>query len=334
MILQHLYSKNIIHCPSWLMDNTQYLVQMGSNAYGVNNDDSDNDVYGWVIPPKEDVFPHLRGEIQGFGKQKKNFEQWMEHHIFDENKKEYDFTVYSVIKYFQLTMENNPNMIDSLFVPQRCVIHSTRIGNMVREKRNIFLHKGCYHKLLGYCFSQKNKMMNKEHKFFNELIEMENELNIPHTTSLEEAKTMNHPEYVELYQKMVDAGKRSERVKIDGFDRKFAYHIIRLCGECEEILTTGNLTLDEIGRRETMKSVRRGEWSIEKINSYFDEQEIRLRKLYDESKLQYSPNEDEIKNLLFNVLEEHYGTISKSVIREDKTINALKEIIAIAQKNL
>lgn len=79
-----------------------------------------------------------------------------------ENNKNYDFSVYNIVKYFQLLMENNPNIIDSIFTPTECVIHSTKVANMVRENRKMFLHKGCWHKFKGYAFSQLHKMKSKD----------------------------------------------------------------------------------------------------------------------------------------------------------------------------
>ena len=136
--------RDLIHPPKWLPDNVAYITDMGSVAYGVATELSDHDIYGFCIPPKEDVFPHLRGEIPGFGRQINRFEQWQEHHI-DYKDKEYDFTVYSIVKYFQLCMENNPNMIDSLFTSNDCVRHITQVGQLVRDNRKLFLHKGSWH---------------------------------------------------------------------------------------------------------------------------------------------------------------------------------------------
>ena len=53
------------------------------------------------------------------------------------------------MRFFQLVMENNPNMIDALFTPPNCVIHATRAGELVRENRRMFLHKGCWHRFNG-----------------------------------------------------------------------------------------------------------------------------------------------------------------------------------------
>ncbi len=74
--LQRLTDRGLARPPRWLPGNVQYETIMGSVAYGVSSDSSDVDVYGWAIPPKEDIFPHLRGEIVGFGKQAKRFEQY------------------------------------------------------------------------------------------------------------------------------------------------------------------------------------------------------------------------------------------------------------------
>lgn len=47
---------------------------------------SDVDIYGFTIPPKNIVFPHLDGYIHGFGKQPEQFEQFIQHHINVEEK--------------------------------------------------------------------------------------------------------------------------------------------------------------------------------------------------------------------------------------------------------
>lgn len=67
--------------PEPYVSETCYEVIMGSEAYAVSSGGSDLDIYAVCIPPKTMVFPHLDGEIQGFGRQKKRFEVFQEHHI-------------------------------------------------------------------------------------------------------------------------------------------------------------------------------------------------------------------------------------------------------------
>jgi hypothetical protein len=147
--LQRLTDRGLIRPPRWLPGNVQYETIMGSVAYGVSSDTSDLDVYGWAIPAKDDVFPHLRGEVPGFGTPKPQFQQYQEHHVHDPDAlggrgRTYDLTIYGIVKFFNLAMQNNPNIIDSLFTPVNCVLHSTRVGDLVRENRNLFLHKGAW----------------------------------------------------------------------------------------------------------------------------------------------------------------------------------------------
>lgn len=287
MLLKKLADKGLISPPDWLPLNTVYLTMMGSVAYGVSGDDSDRDIYGVVIPTKEVLFPHLSGEIFGFGKQIQRFEQYQQHGIVDtDDGNEYDLTIYNIVKFFNLAMQNNPNIIDSLFTPQFCVLHCTKVGHMIRENRKLFLHRGAWHKFRGYSYSQLHKMTSK------------------------------NPE-----------GKRKAIRERFGFDVKFAYHVVRLLDEIEQILTLGDIDLQR--NKEQLKAIRRGDVSEKEIRRWASEKEIQLEKAYAESKLPYGPPEDKIKALLLQCLEEHYGSLDKCVVQPDKALVAINNIRAI-----
>jgi len=288
-LVQDLAQKKLITPPKWLPTNVHYLCQMGSVAYGVSSDNSDVDMYGFCIPEKTEVFPHLRGEIQGFGRQKQRFEQYQQHHINDPQAAggkgcEYDLTVYSIIKFFQLCMENNPNMVDALFVPERCIRHMTQIGQLLRDNRRLFLHKGCWHKFRGYAKSQMHKMRIKTPK----------------------------------------EGKRKDLVEKFGYDVKFAYHIVRLMDEVEQILEGYDLDLER--SRETLKEIRRGEWKEQRIYDYFAHKEPLLEELYYKSALAHKPDESKIKALLMQCLETHFGSLEKCVYDEGILASTLREV--------
>lgn len=289
MLLERLQKKGLIQPPKFLVNNTHYLTMMGSVAYGVSSDTSDCDIYGFCIPHKEDVFPHLRGEIDGFGHQKQRFGQWQQHHVEDaESRKEYDFTIYSIVKYFQLCMDNNPNMIDSLFTPRRCILHTTQVGERVREKRKQFLHKGAFHKLKGYAYSQMKAIGNRN---------------------------TSNPERMKLVEQF-------------GYDTKFAYHVVRLACECEQILVEHDLDLER--NREQLKAIRRGAWTLEYLEEWFQEKEKSLEALYEKSTLRHKPDEDEIKTLLLECLEGHYGSLSEAIRTDpdmDVMVRELREVL-------
>ena len=295
MILVELQKAGIIEPPSWLPLNTHCLVMMGSVAYGVSSDTSDMDIYGFCIPEKHLVFPHLAGEIPGFGRQIKRFGEWQQHHIsVPDAKKQYDFCVFSIVKYFHLLMQNNPNVLDSLFVPQNCILHSTHIGNVVRENRRIFLHKGAYHRFLGFAHSQIAKMGSK------------------------------NPE---------EGSKRDQIRQEFGYDTKFGYNLARLADECDQILSLGDIDLQR--SKEFLKAIRRGDVSEKELREWFAEREKTLEKLYNESTLQHSPDEGKIKALLLQCLEHHYGSLDKlGYVAPDAAMIALGEIRSIVEKVL
>lgn len=289
-LVQTLANRNLISPPKWLPNSVMYLTIMGSEAYGVSSNDSDRDVYGFCVPPREVVFPHLTGEILGFGKQVKRFSQWQEHHIHyqddDAGKgRDYDLTVYSIVKYFQLCMDNNPNMIDSLFTPPRCHLTITQVGQMVYENRRLFLHKGCWHKFKGYAYAQLHKMDNKN-----------------------------------------PVGKRKELVEEFGYDVKFAYHLVRLLLEVEQILAEGDLDLER--PREQLKAIRRGEWTEGQIRGFFHQKETELEKLYNDSTLPWTADEGPIKELLLECLNICYGEVTlKQPGRFEKAVREIQEIV-------
>lgn len=291
MIIQKLEKQGLIQPPKWLADNTAYLTIMGSNAYAVASDNSDMDIYGFCLPPRDIVFPHLAGEIPGFGRQQQRFEQWQQHHIQTSDGKEYDFSVYSIVKYVNLCMENNPNLIDSLFVPRRCIIHSTPLSEHLRENRKLFLHKGAWHKFKGYSYSQMTKMRNKSH---------------------------------------AENPKRAADIARIGYDSKFAYHIIRLISEVEQILVEGDLDLER--NREQLKSVRRGEWTLQQIEQWFQDKERDLESVYLSSTLPYAPDEAKIKQLLLDCLEMHYGDISTAINREVNVDALLRDMQTVINR--
>jgi hypothetical protein len=273
--------------------NTHYLTIMGSHAYGVADTSvrdklPDFDVYGFCIPPKEMIFPHLTGKISGFGTAPQNFENFQKHHIMDVDAvggkgKEWDIQVFSIVRYFELCRQNNPNMVDSLFTPEECVIHCTNVGRMVRDNRHLFLSKESWKKFRGYAQSQLKKMNDK------------------------------NPE-----------GGRKEIVEKFGYDVKFAYHIIRLFDEVEQILLEGTINLQRA--REVMKAIRRGDWTAVEVRNWAIEKEKALEVAYTKSTLPEHPDEERLLRLLKECLEEHYGSLKDCIGDPDWAQGALKEI--------
>jgi len=290
--VQLMKQKGLISPPKWLPQNIHYECITGSVSYAVSSDTSDMDIVGFCIPPKDDIFPHLRGEIPGFGTQHKRFDVWQEHHIMDnEARQEYDFSIYSIVKFFHLAMENNPNMVDILFTPQRCVLYCSAVAQIVRDNRKLFLTKNSYHKMRGYSYAQLHKIGTKSNS--------------------------SNP-------------KRQASIQEHGYDVKFGYHVIRLLLESEQILMEHDLDIER--NAEILKAVRRGEWREEKLRGWFDEKEKHLEELYTKSTLRHSPDEEAIKDILMNCLEQHYGSLDQAVKREVPVERMIAELKSVIEK--
>jgi len=285
-ILNKLHKNKLLTVPYDFILETEYEVMMGSVAYNVSSDLSDVDVHAICIPTLEMVFPHSAGYINGFGKPPKTFESYQQHHI-DFNKKSYDVAVYSLIKLFNLAIDNNPNVLDMLWVPDNCILHATEIGKYIRKIRKNFLSKAAYHRFRGYAYSQLKKLENSP---------------------------------------------RVDLIEQHGYDTKHGYHVLRNLWECKQILERGDMDITE--NAELFKSIRRGEWSLEKLKETFEREEKFLDELYHKSTLQYSADENQIKQFLINCLEMKYGSLStlvnnKVIIESDseRKLRQIKEII-------
>ncbi len=267
-----------------------YEAMAGSVAYGcATPESSDVDIVGFAIPPKHMVFPHLDGHIPGFGPPPPKFDVYQQHHVRDPSDlKSYDFCLYGLVRFVHLCADNNPNMVDVLFSPRRCIRHSTALAEHLRDHRRLFLHKGAYHRFRGYAYAQLKKL---------------------------DTKTGGSKE------------RQADRAR-QGFDTKFAYHIVRLACECEQILSTGDLVLDR--DRELYKGIRRGEWSLERVRDWFSGKERHLEDLYRQSALPERPDLERLRGVLFDCLEMHYGSLEAVVSqrpREDKLVEGLLSAI-------
>lgn len=293
-LLENLQSRGLIKPPSWLPGATKYATIMGSVAYGVSGDTSDFDVYGFAIPRKEIVFPHLAGYIPGFGTKPPSFDQYQQVHVYDATAegghgRNYDLAIYSIVKYFDLCLECNPNMIDSLFTAHRCVLINSPIAQHVRDNRKLFLSKRAWPKFKGYAYSQINKMRNKNAE-----------------------------------------GNRADLIEKFGYDIKFAYHLVRLLNECEQILMEGDLDLER--SREQLKAIRRGEWTQKQVEEYFTDKEKYLEGLYVKSDLRPKPDEESIKKVLTECLEMEYSSLSGCVENPSAEKQALENIRQILDR--
>lgn len=126
----------------------------GSHAYGLNTPLSDEDHGGVFICPQE-VLYGLRSEYP---------EQ-----IQDEKG---DTVFYEFGRWIELLLKSNPTALESLFIPQRCVVGEVHPAiQEIINHRDDFLSKECFKTLTGYAISQIGKARGLNKKIVNPIVE-------------------------------------------------------------------------------------------------------------------------------------------------------------------
>ena len=118
---------------------TIYKTLTGSRAYGTFNEDSDYDYRGVCIPPERYWFGYAS-----------KFSQ------YDPNAE--DVTIFGFSKFLHLAAQNNPNILELLYVPEKFWEISSPYWEELVEHRDWFLSKKCFHTYKGYAHSQLRRM--------------------------------------------------------------------------------------------------------------------------------------------------------------------------------
>ncbi|MCF8354357.1 MAG: nucleotidyltransferase domain-containing protein [Melioribacteraceae bacterium] len=120
---------------------------VGSTLYNTDTEDSDIDIKGVFIPPKEYFLGNLH-KIDQFESKK---------------KEEDDIVFYNIRKFFHIVCDCNPTFIELLFIPEEYIIKDTLIWEKIIDNRNLFLSKRARHSFMGYAVSQLKRIkMNRE----------------------------------------------------------------------------------------------------------------------------------------------------------------------------
>jgi len=262
-------------------------------AYGVNTKDSDWDIVAFCIPPKETIFPHLAGVVPGFGTQIGRFKTI--HRPGDTAPPIiYNGREYDITIY---------GIVDFF---QLCMGMNPNMISYLFVPDNCVLHSTSIGNL-----ARDNRKLFLSKKCWVTF------------------KSYAYSQLKKLRNKKSE-GKRLADVEKNGFDTKYAYNLVRLLGECEQLLATGDLNLQR--DRKQLKAIRQGEWTLEQLQDFFNIKELELEGLHRTSELPYEPDEAKIKDLLIQCLKIQYGDLSAAVTIPGRTEAALREIQAICER--
>lgn len=129
-------------------------VMVGSHLYGTETENSDKDYVGIFIPDKDYVLGvkkveqvEIRTNPTDSGRRNTSADT--------------DTVLYSLPKFIHLASQNNPNIVELFFAPEKNIVFDTEYGKRLREAFPLFISKKVKHTFMGYAFSQKQKLMYK-----------------------------------------------------------------------------------------------------------------------------------------------------------------------------
>jgi hypothetical protein len=291
-----------------------YRGSIAHNMYVPQHDPNsidDKDLMGVYVAPVEHYLGFGRDEVK-----EKFINEW-------------DAVSYEVKKFIGLLLKCNPNVLSLLWLPERHLIFEHELGRLLRENRTFFVTKQAYHSFNGYAYAQFKRMTHFNQEAQDEMAALEgelgergidlNQLNATQTErdTIVEAgpfrgQTLGalSERYAGLKRKYFSGGymgaKRKELVRKVGYDAKNAAHLIRLLRMGIEFLVEGDLHVERADA-EQLLSIKRGEWTIERVR---DEAE-RLFKLAEEayvrSSLPPKPDTQKAEKLCMDIVARYHG---------------------------
>lgn len=140
---------------NWLVPNTIYVTLHGSQAYGLNNELSDTDVKGIVVPPRE-VEYHLTHKFEQ-SENHPSIESSLEHLKNPKNPK-FESVLFSLRKFMVLASNINPNIVELLWTePSDHFVFKSPMEKLMAN-RDLFLSSKAKFTFSGYAFAQAAKI--------------------------------------------------------------------------------------------------------------------------------------------------------------------------------
>ena len=304
-------------------------LRIGSHLYGTNTPTSDEDYSGVFIPTEDYVFGLLTvNEVD---------ESVVSKLITNKNSPDaIDKKFYELRRFLRLAMENNPNIIEQVFVNSESLIFADTYGYMILENASKFPYKGLTTKFLGYANGQKKRMLvkpenhsalvvaldylkNKHEKL--RLVDSVNETEcIPQIEKMEYCVKIGDMQFPfntlvkhatkKIQQRLDTASHRTKMYDLYGYDVKYASHIIRLLDEGIELVDTGKLTFP-LRNKDLILDIKAGKYKLNEVIELSEELEEKFKVLDEKSFLPSKPNFDMINKLSKNILMEYFDVRGK-----------------------
>jgi hypothetical protein len=286
---------------------------IGSRLYGTNREDSDYDYRG-VCQPTLEV---LLDPFNGFEQKDSGFE-------------EDDRVIYALDKFLKLCADNNPNILEMLFIPESHTLLKTKEWELISENKHLFLSKKAKHTFLGYSWQQLNKAKVHREWFLNPPKEKPTRQGYGLTDSpiisgegLQAASNIKFELFTESFRDEIkreieyrDAKKKwdnyvswrdnrnPKRRELEakyGYDTKSILHVFRLLEEGRQLLLNEKIDFP-LHNSEELLEILNGKYQYEEAVEKAENMQKNFDLWYDESKLQHSANKKKLTEVYFNII--------------------------------
>jgi predicted nucleotidyltransferase len=309
---------------TWIPQRTIFLTRAGSHAYGLATPESDLDLRGIVIPPRE--------YFLGFA-----------HRFEQAESADPDLVIYDIRKFFHLAAACNPSIIELLWTEAEDHLLVTPLGQRLIEHRALFLSRKAKHTFSGYAVAQLKRIKTHRRWLIHPPTHKPTraEFGLPETSLLsadilgaieaverEAAQDLTtFPAYVmdlyrreRAYQNALrewqqyehwKAHRNPKRAALEakmGFDGKHAAHLVRLLRMCREILETGTVTVKRPDREELL-AIRDGAWDYDQLVLWSEQEDQALEAVAKRSPLRPAPDSRKLDALCMAMVEEALGLI-------------------------
>ncbi len=311
----------------------------GSHAYGLNSPESDIDIRGIAVPPEEYFFSCDAVFEQYEGPSPNKIVNGQA--PIEDN----DTVIYDIRKFCKLALDGNPNIIEILWIPERCVKIMTDEAKEIIAHRDLFLSKKVRHTFSGYAHAQLKRIKGHRRWLLDppkvkptrvayglpeentvspamkgllrvmEAAEGEGGIteNIVSPFVLETLKkerayhsTLLEWTNYEKWQRERNPKRAALEAKF-GYDTKHAMHLVRLMTMCREILTTGAVIVERPDR-EFLLSIRGGAWPYEKLLEWAEAQDAELETIYQNCNiLPYTADRKAVGELCMKIVKKRLG---------------------------
>ena len=303
-------------------------MEVGSRLYGLETPTSDTDYQGIYIPTRQ--------EILGFNKTKGEVSLSIVSKLENGRNSELavDRKFYSIQKFLNLALDNNPNMIEMLFPTDKSIVSISKEGQWIVDNYNLFVSKQSIPKFIGYAKSQRKKMIVKNHNYSQiELAEDYLEGLIskgdsallltqcegdPVFNSIFKTKSRRDNHYnigerlivknqtvkrarAKIQEVIGKPSHRRELVRTCGYDPKFSHHLIRLLLEGIELLEKGRINYPLANKAQLMQ-IKKGNWKLEDILEYSISLENQIEEIALTSSLQEVSQVSKVEEFMMDVL--------------------------------